>query len=78
MNGRDVQLAAGLNGFKYVNAAELMRYTYPAWKPRDVARFERMLREAVYPADQRLRHLRQRQLGRGLPADDDGDRRVLR
>jgi hypothetical protein len=49
MSGHDVQLAAGLNGFKFVNAAELMRYTYPAWKPADVAQFERMLREAVYP-----------------------------
>lgn len=49
MSGHDVQLAAGLNGFKFVNAAELMRYTYPAWKREDVAQFERMLREAVYP-----------------------------
>jgi hypothetical protein len=49
MDGHDVQLAAGLNGFKFVNAAELMRYTYPAWKAEDVARFERMLKEAVYP-----------------------------
>jgi len=49
MDGRDVQLSAGLNGFKFVNAAELMRYTYPAWKPAEVARFERMLKEAVSP-----------------------------
>ena len=49
MNGRDVQLAAGLNGFKFVNAAELMRHTYPAWKAEDIARFERMLRDAIYP-----------------------------
>ena len=49
MDGHDVQLAAGLNGFKFVNAAELMRYTYPAWELDDVRRFERMLKEAVYP-----------------------------
>ena len=49
MNGRDVQLAAGLNGLKFVNAAELMRHTYPAWKAEDIARFERMLREVIYP-----------------------------
>jgi hypothetical protein len=49
MDGRDVQLSAGLNGFKFVNAAELMRYTYSAWTPAEVARFERMLREAVCP-----------------------------
>ena len=49
LDGRDVQLAAGLNGFKFVNAAELMRDAYTGWKPHDVVRFERMLREVVYP-----------------------------
>ena len=49
MDGHDVQLAAGLNGFKFVNAAEIMRHTYPAWNGQDVGRFEKMLREAVYP-----------------------------
>ena len=49
MEGKDVQLAAGLNGFKLVNAAELMRYTYSKWEAKDVAQCERMLREAVYP-----------------------------
>ena len=49
MDGSDVQLSAGLNGFKFVNAAELMRYTYPAWGRAEVARFEKMLREVIYP-----------------------------
>jgi hypothetical protein len=49
IQGHDAQLAAGLDGFKLVNAAELMRYTYDGWKPQDVARFQRMLREVVYP-----------------------------
>src|SRR5205807_2013420 len=49
MNGHDVQLAAGLNGFKFVNAAELMRHTYTGWKPEDVSRFQKMLMESVYP-----------------------------
>lgn len=49
MDGRDVQLSAGLNGFKFVNAAELMRYTYAAWRPEDIARFERMLLDVVCP-----------------------------
>jgi len=49
MDGRDVQLSAGLNGFKFVNAAELMRYAYSAWRDENIARFERMLREVVYP-----------------------------
>ncbi|MEA3208088.1 MAG: hypothetical protein QOE70_1145 [Chthoniobacter sp.] len=49
MDGRDVILSAGLNGFKFVNAAELMRHTDPAWKREDVARCERMLKEVVLP-----------------------------
>jgi hypothetical protein len=49
MDGRDVQLSAGLNGFKFVNAAELMRHTYPAWPREDVARFQHMLQEAILP-----------------------------
>ena len=49
MDGCDVQLSAGLNGFKFANAAELMRHTYPAWRRDDVARFEQMLLEAIYP-----------------------------
>ena len=49
IQGHDVQLAAGLDGFKLVNAAELIRYTYDGWEPQDIARFERMLREVIYP-----------------------------
>ena len=49
MDGHDVQLSAGLYGFKFVNAAELIRHTYPAWRREDVARFEHMLRDVVYP-----------------------------
>lgn len=50
MDGRDVQLSAGLNGFKFANAAELMRHTYPAWQAEDIARCEKMLKEVVYPS----------------------------
>ena len=50
--GRDKILGASLGGFKYVNAAELIRYTYPGWSPAEVRRFEQMLRRAVYPAIQ--------------------------
>ena len=50
--GRDKILGASLGGFKYVNAAELIRHTYPGWPPAEVRRFEQMLRRAVYPAIQ--------------------------
>jgi hypothetical protein len=42
-------LAAGLYGYLLANAAEILRYTYPAWAPADVERFERMLLEIFYP-----------------------------
>jgi hypothetical protein len=49
MDGHDVQLAAGLNGAKFVYAAELMRWTWDGWKPEDVNRFKRFLKEVIYP-----------------------------
>jgi len=49
MDGRDVQLSAGLNGFKFVNAAELMRHTYPGWKREEAGRFEWLLKEVICP-----------------------------
>ena len=49
MDGVDVPLSAGLNGFKFVNAAELMRHTYSHWDPAEIARCERMFREVIYP-----------------------------
>ncbi len=48
IDGHDAHLAAGLNGFKFVSAAELMRHTY-AWPSNEVVAFERMLRTAVLP-----------------------------
>lgn len=51
-DGRDKILGASLGGFKYVNAAELIRSTYPGWPAAEVREFEQMLRRAVYPAIQ--------------------------
>jgi alpha-glucosidase len=49
VTGPDRQLGAALGGFKFVNAAEIMRSTYPAWHTADVARCQRMLHSAIYP-----------------------------
>lgn len=49
MEGRDVQLSAGLNGFKFVNAAELMRHAYPSWRREEIARCEQMFTGVIYP-----------------------------
>lgn len=48
-DGTDVELGAGLCGFKLVNAAELMRYTYPKWDTMHIVRCRRMLRDIFYP-----------------------------
>jgi arabinogalactan endo-1,4-beta-galactosidase len=47
--GRDKELAASLCGFKYVNAAEIIRYTYDGWAPAEVERCETMLKGIFYP-----------------------------
>lgn len=40
----DNALTASLGGFILVNAAEIMRYTYPAWKKAEIERSEQMFR----------------------------------
>jgi hypothetical protein len=49
ITGHDAQLAAGLYGFLFVNAAEIIRYTYPDWKPEDIKQFEKCLNTVFYP-----------------------------
>lgn len=49
ISGHDLQLAAGLNGFKLVNAAELIRHTSTLWKPTEIATFEHFLRTVIQP-----------------------------
>ena len=47
--GKDKELGASLGGFKFVNAAEIMRHTYPGWQPSDRERCQRMFRNVFYP-----------------------------
>jgi hypothetical protein len=47
-DGTDVELGAGLCGFKFTNAAEIMR-TYPGWAPADIQRCKKMFMEIFYP-----------------------------
>ncbi|AWW29222.1 hypothetical protein DN752_03175 [Echinicola strongylocentroti] len=44
----DNALIASLQGFTFVNAAEILRYTYPAWKRTDIERAESMFRDIFY------------------------------
>ncbi len=41
-------LAAGIYGYQFANAAEIMR-TYPGWAPADFARFQTMMLDIFYP-----------------------------
>ena len=41
-------LAAGIHGYQFANAAEIMR-TYDGWAPADLARFQNMMLTVFYP-----------------------------
>jgi len=48
-DGTDVELGAGLCGFKLANAAEIMRSTYPAWTPKEIMQCQQMFKTIFYP-----------------------------
>ncbi|NEA98924.1 alginate lyase family protein [Streptomyces sp. SID13726] len=51
ITGADGPLGAGLQAFKFVNAAELLRHTgYDGWTAADIARCERSFLDVWYPA----------------------------
>jgi hypothetical protein len=51
VTGADGPLGAGLQAFKFVNAAELLRHTgYDGWAEQDIARCERSFLDVWYPA----------------------------
>jgi len=47
-DGTDVELGAGLNGFKLTSAAEIMR-TYPGWSPAEIKKCQAMFMNVFYP-----------------------------
>ncbi|MGN9757888.1 alginate lyase family protein [Streptomyces sp. SD31] len=51
VTGADGPLGAGLQAFKFVNAAELLRHSdYDGWTAQDIARCERSFLDVWYPA----------------------------
>ena len=50
VSGHDARLLIGIDGVKFCNAAELLRYSDANWLPEDQKRFEEMLRGVFYPA----------------------------
>lgn len=49
----DRYLAAGLQGYEFANAAEIMR-TYEGWAPADLKRFQEMMLAVFYPLSSRF------------------------
>ncbi len=49
ITGHDAKLLAGIAGYKFCNAAEILRSTYPDWKPAEQEQFKRMLLDVYYP-----------------------------
>lgn len=49
ISGADAILAAGIYGYKFVNAAEILRHTGAGWAPSDIARAEAMFKNVFYP-----------------------------
>ena len=49
ISGSDRQLLAGIAGYKFCNAAEIIRHTSRLWKKTDQQQFEQMLLSIYYP-----------------------------
>ena len=49
INGKDAVLCAGIYGYKLMNAAEIIRYTYNGWPEKDVEQFKTLARNVFYP-----------------------------
>ena len=45
----DAKLSVGLFGYYFLNAAEIIRYTYDGWAEKDTKQFERMVMTVFYP-----------------------------
>lgn len=49
VSGDDARLLVGIVGYKFCNAAEIIRHTSPFWKPEDQLSFEKILLDVFYP-----------------------------
>jgi hypothetical protein len=49
ISGSDMQLLAGITGYKFCNAAEIIRHTSKLWNKKDQRQFEQMLLNLFYP-----------------------------
>ncbi len=49
INGKDAVLCAGIYGYKFANAAEILRYSYKKWTEKDIAQCKKMLVDVFFP-----------------------------
>jgi hypothetical protein len=49
INGKDAVLCAGIYGYKFVNAAEILRYSYKGWPEKDIVQFKSLMMDVFYP-----------------------------
>ena len=49
ISNHDARLLVGMEGYKYCNAAELLKHTWDGWSKDEQAKFEKMLRDIFYP-----------------------------
>ncbi len=52
MTGSDRRLAAGLQGFKFITAAELIRYTGASWSQAEINTCSNFIRNVILPQNQ--------------------------
>ncbi|MGH7953706.1 MAG: alginate lyase family protein, partial [Limisphaerales bacterium] len=50
-NGSDARLTAGLQGFKFITAAELIRYTGAGWSQSEIATCSNFIRNVILPVN---------------------------
>jgi len=49
INGKDAVLCAGIYGYKLMNAAEIIRFSYKGWLPPDIEQFKSLAVNVFYP-----------------------------
>ncbi|WP_025682447.1 alginate lyase family protein [Paenibacillus maysiensis] len=49
IEGNEAFITAGLNGYKLLNAAEILRYSNAGWQQRDMNRFSALMTNVFYP-----------------------------
>ena len=49
INGKDAVLCSAIYGYKFANAAEILRFSYADWSGKDIEQCKSMLKDVFYP-----------------------------